>query len=77
MHTWACARLGKESGKKTPKTVWFVFKQVHGIETSVQVEQQIKKKIGKTDLNDEQPPGAPYTASTDKILASLLQYVYI
>lgn len=50
---------------------------MHGIETSVQVDQQIKKKIGKTDLNDEQPPGAPYTASTDKILASLLQYVYI
>lgn len=38
---------------------------------------KLKKKIGKTDLNDEQPPGAPYTASTDKILASLLQYVYI
>lgn len=71
----ACARLGKES-KNNPKNCVICIKQEHGIETSVQVDQQIKTN-GKTDLNDKQLPGAPWTASTDKILALLLKYVYI
>lgn len=59
----AFVKPGKDSNEIFVRKVWYVWKQVNVIETSLQVGQQISK--WQTDFRDKQRPGEPRTASTN------------